>query len=224
MLFPACLWKALSSCIAVTLSATKHQPVFALKILKMPGLRNQGDNSMLSSQHQPLLSTSISSSTMAKPIKFIPPQIDPLASTSTEAARKNPLRLLLQDLGVLIKMMRYLPWTIIPFRTSNKGAELYISPTNMLDIVLNSWLVVFQSILLLIAIPAFIILPGGVFLLSAALCIVVILVTAWPMQGQRIAYSRMDERTAAIAKRHGSERWVFVNGIMTGWEAFKNAN
>lgn len=153
---------------------------------------------------------------MAKPIKFIPPQVDPLAGTTTEAARKNPLRLLLQDLGVLIKMLRYLPWTMMPFRTSDKGAELYISPKTMLDVILNTWLILFQSILLLVAIPAFIILPGGIFLLSAALCIVVILVTAWPMQGQRIAYSIMDERTATIAKQHGSERWIFVNGIMTG--------
>lgn len=160
---------------------------------------------------------------MAKAIKFIPPQIDALASTNTEASRKNPLRLLMQDLGVLIQMLRYLPWIIIPFHTSNKNAELFISPTSILDIILNSWLFLFQSILFLVAVPAFFILPGGVLLLAATLCICSILVAAWPMQGPRIAYSKMDEKTTAIAKQHESERWLFINGCVTGWETFESA-
>ena len=153
---------------------------------------------------------------MAKPIKFIPPQNDPLAGTTAEASRKNPLRLLIEDLGVLLRMLRYLPWVLTPFRTSDNGAELYISPRNMLDIILNGWLFLLQTVLLFIAIPAFIILPGGVFLLAASLCVVIILVSAWPMQGPRIAYSRMDEKTMAVAKQHDSERWLFINGCMTG--------
>lgn len=152
---------------------------------------------------------------MAKSIKFIPPQIDPLAGTTTEASRKSPLRLLLKDLGVLIRMLQYLPSLCSPFRTSDKSAELYVSPANMLDIVLNGWLLLLESILLLLAIPAFLVLPGGIFLLAATVCIIVILASAWPMQGQGVAYSRMDEKTTAIAKQHESERWLFINGCMT---------
>ena len=160
---------------------------------------------------------------MTKSIKFIPPQIDALAGTTTEASRKNPLRLLTEDLGVLMRMLRYLPWIIIPFRTADKTAELYIAPTNLRDIILNGWLILFESILLLVALPAFFILPGGIWLLVAIVCVIVILLSAQPMQGPRIAYSRMDEKTTAKAKKHDSERWLFINGCMTGWEGFKSA-
>ena len=159
---------------------------------------------------------------MAKTIKFIPPQIDPLASTTTEACRKDPLHLLMQDLGVLVRMLRYIPWVVIPFRTSNKSAELYMSPAGFLDVVLNGFLFLFESILLLVAVPAFLFLPGGVFLLVATICVSLILLAAWPMQGPRVAYSKMDEKTMATAKQHESERWIFINGCMTGWENLDN--
>lgn len=153
---------------------------------------------------------------MAKAIKFIPPQIDALACTTTEASRKSPLRLLVQDVGVLVRMLPYLPWLFIPLRTPDKTAELHGSLSNMLDFLLNSSLFLFQSILLLVAVPAFLILPGGVWLLAALLCVLATLLAAWPMQGSRIAYSRMDDKTTAIAKQHESERWLFINGCMTG--------
>lgn len=153
---------------------------------------------------------------MAKAIKFIPPQIDPLASTTTEACRKDPLRLLMQDLGVLTRMLRYIPWIVIPFYTSNKNAELYLSAAGFLDVFLNSFLFLFESVLVLVAVPAFFILPGGIFLLAATICVSLILLAAWPMQGPRVAYSKMDEKTTAIAKEHDRERWIFINGCMTG--------
>lgn len=197
----------------------------------MPGLRNRRENSVPVDQYRELSFTRtlhcasknpLSLSTMENTIKFIPPQIDPLASTNTEASRKNPLYLLMQDLGVLTRMLRYLPWIFMPFRTSDKNAELFISSTSILELVLNSFLFLFESVLLLVAIPAFLILPGGISLLAAAICIFLILVAAWPMQGPRIAYSRMDEKTAAIAKQHDSERWLFINGCMTRWETFES--
>lgn len=150
-------------------------------------------------------------------ISFIPAQMDGLASTTTAAARGNPLRLLLRDTGVLITMLPYLPWLVLPFRTSDRSAELYISISNVRDTWIQGWLFCLEIVLLLVAVPAIIILPGGIFIAVASLCCIVVWATCLPMQGPRIVHSAMDSETVTAAKQHEDERWIFVNGTATGF-------
>lgn len=154
-------------------------------------------------------------SAMANTIKYIPPQLDALASTTTKASRKNPFRLLAQDVGVLLSNLRYLPWIIMPFLTSNQSAGFYFSLKGTRDTILQIFLFVFQACILVLAIPAFLVIPGTFLVPIAILCHLTIFVALWPMHGSRLAYSEMDERTAAEATKHESERWVFVNGCIT---------
>lgn len=152
---------------------------------------------------------------MATSIKFIPSQIDTLGCTTTEACRKSPVRLFFQDLSVLITMLPYLPWVFLPFRSTDKNAELHRSIKGFGDAFLQGWLFILEILLLFFFIPAYLILPGAIFFIVAALCILSIFLAAWPMHGPRILNSEMDEKTMALAKNHANERWVFVNGIMT---------
>lgn len=157
----------------------------------------------------------ISLSIMANPIKYLPSQMDTLGGTTTEACRENPTRLFLQDLGVLITMLPYLPWTILPVTTTDQNAELYQSVKGMRDTLLQGWLFFLEILLLIFFIPIYLILPGAFFLLVISICFLSIFIAAWPMHGSRIAYSKMGEHTVASAQSHKSERWIFVNGITT---------
>ena len=156
------------------------------------------------------------SSTMATNIKFIPPQMDTLAGTTTEAARKSPLRLLMQDARVLSSMLRYLPWIFVPFRTSDKDGELYMSVKGTRDMILQSCLFIIEAVLLFLAPIAIFALPGSLLMLSGLLCSVLVYVISMPMQGPRIVYSSMDQVTTESAKDHEDERWLFINGCITG--------
>ncbi|KAI9881295.1 MAG: hypothetical protein M1830_005581 [Pleopsidium flavum] len=155
-------------------------------------------------------------------ISFIPAEMDGLASTTTEAARENPFRLLMRDAGVLIKMLLYLPWIILPFRTSDSSAELYMSMPNTRDNLIQSWLFLMETVLLLLAVPATLVLPGAILIAAVALCWIVIRVICLPTQGPRILHSTMDQEAVMAAKQHEDERWIFVNGCITGHVGLQN--
>ena len=153
-----------------------------------------------------------------KNVSFIPAQMDGVASTSTEAARDNPLRLLVRDAGVLFTNLPYLPWIILPFKTSDPSAELYLGKSNTRDTVVQVWLLFLETILLLLAIPSILVLPGGISVLAACLCCAMIQAICLPLQGSRIVHSTMDSKTVKAAKQHQDERWIFINGCMTGYD------
>lgn len=192
----------------------------------MPGLKSQGDglpNPIGHETHQQIQTTSTLPPTstepspslaMANAIEFIPSQMDVYSTTTTEAARTSPLRLFTQDVVVLITKLLYLPWAIYPFLTLDPDAEMYLSLRGVGDIVLQSCLLILEMAVVF-AVPAFLILPGAVFIGVAAIHITLICITAWPMHGPKLVYSKMDESTVAKAQQHENERWIFVNGILT---------
>lgn len=192
----------------------------------MPGLPNNSHESPRFTHEQlapyvmrtPPPAKTVSTTTMASNIKYIPPQMDVLASTTTQASRENPLRLLLRDAGVLSTLLQYLPWLVIPFRTSDKSCELYVGPSSARDLLLQGWLSILEITFLVAAIPVTMILPGMLSVAIATVCCAVVYLLSWPMRGSRIAYSIMDDDTIASADQHGSERWLFVNGCATGYD------
>ena len=187
----------------------------------MPGLPNRRSCSGVGAHytHQqadvtsPLLPTKSSTLVnMADTIKYLPPQMDPLAGSSTRAARQSPLRLLLQDTGVLITMLPYLPNIFLPFRTNDPSSECYLSLAGAGNILLQGWLFIMEASLLLISPIVLLILPGTLSVLALATCYLI----TWPLEGPDITYSNMDETTEARAEQHRDERWIFINGTATG--------
>ena len=121
----------------------------------------------------------------------------------------------MQDASVLFTMLPYMPHIFLPFKANDKSAELYLNIANLRDIFLQCWLCVIETTLLVLAVPAFFILPGIVSVVAAALCGTVINLLTRPIQGPKIVHSNMDEEAMALAKSHKDERWLFVNGVAT---------
>lgn len=149
-------------------------------------------------------------------VSFIPAQMDVLASSSTEAARETPLRFVLRDAGVLIQNIGYLPWIILPFKTSDSCSELYMSVPHARDNMVQCWLFIIEAVLLLLAGPALLILPGCITIVAVYLCCVVVQAICLPLQGSRVVHSEMDREAVMASKQHEGERWIFINGCMTG--------
>ena len=149
-------------------------------------------------------------------IKYIPSQMDPLAIASREAARRDPLRLILDDAGVVLRLFLYVPKILSPFSTRDKDDELYPSFTNLKVAFLQTLLALVQMFFLVTIIPAFVCLPGGVVLAGTALVFLICYLITMPMQGPPVNHSNMDEITKSLAEKHKDERWVFINGICTG--------
>lgn len=153
---------------------------------------------------------------MAGTIRYIPPQMDPLAGTSTRAARRSPLRLIAQDAGVLVTMLPYLPNIFLPFTAKSQSCELYLDLAGLRDLALQIWLFIMETALLILIIPAVVILPGVITITAIALCCMTIRLITKPMEGSRITYASLEDDTLMMAEEHKDERWLFVNGTATG--------
>lgn len=157
-------------------------------------------------------------STMGNRVKFIPAQMDAHAGSTTRARRESPVFGLWRDIGVARDMVSYMPLIIYPFRTTDKYAELYPwSLLNIRDAVLQTLLAIIQAVMILGAPVALFcttfFFPGGVLLALIAACWILIHVIALPMQGPRIVY----EHPRMASDTHPDERWLFINGCLTGY-------
>ena len=152
---------------------------------------------------------------MAANIQYFPPQMDPLAGTSTRALRENPVWLMVQDAGVLFKMLRYLPNIISPVKSASSTDELYLNFWGVWEMLIQG-LLLFVELILLVGSPiAVIFLPGIVYIpVLSLVCLVIHLIT-WPLQGPDVCYSTMNANTSALAESHKDEKWLFVNGCAT---------
>lgn len=158
-------------------------------------------------------------STMGSRVKFIPAQMDAHAGSTTMAWRESPIFGLWRDMCVAKDMLYYMPLIVYPFRTTDKYAELYPwSWLNMRDAFLQTLLAVIQAVMILGAPVALFcttfFFPGGLLLTLISACSILIYVISLPMQGPRIVqeYPRM------VSDAHPDERWLFVNGCLTGYD------
>lgn len=149
-------------------------------------------------------------------IDYIPAQQDPMASSTTTAARQSPWRLIFEDAGVLLRSLRYLPYILLPFWTNAPSSELYLDPAGIRFLALQGFLFITESLLPLLAIPAILVLPGLVSVAGFALSFLAIWLITNPLQGSRVAYSIMNEEVQASAEQHKDERWLFINGCSVG--------
>ena len=160
--------------------------------------------------------TSSTTTTMAHSVRYIPTQMDTMASLSTQATRQSPIRLMLQDTGVLIANLRYLPDIVLPFKGKNSSDEFYLDCSGYKDIIVQSLLLIIEALSLIVAIPAFLILPGLAWMTVCAACSVLVYGLSKLIEGPTVVYSNMSKETVVMANQHRSERWLFINGCIVG--------
>lgn len=155
---------------------------------------------------------------MASPrVSFIPPQLDVLAATTTQAARDSPIRLAWRDVVTFFSMIRFLLTIFLPFPTRDPTDEFYLGMPNVWGLLLMGFVTILQTVLVVIAIPAFLILPGLGIIIALAVGVGLIHALCWPLQGPPVVYSRMDEDLRKKAEKWKDERWIFINGCMVGY-------
>ena len=149
-------------------------------------------------------------------VRYIAPQMEPLSGTFTAAAAQSPSRLFLSDAAVLFTMLGYLPNIFLPPKRYKHSKEDYLTKTKLRDIILQCLLSLVEVVLLLVVPVGLLALPGLLSLAIMAVCWLLISLLMYPMQGPRVSYSKSIGQDPASAFEPSNERWVFVNGIMTG--------
>ena len=90
-----------------------------------------------------------------------------------------------------------------------------MSVKNLRDMVLQGLLFVIETLVMVLVVPAFLVLPGAVFAFATVVVGGVVWALTKVMEGPTLVYSRMDERTVESSRRHPDERWFFINGCTT---------
>ena len=152
---------------------------------------------------------------MVAAIQYYPAQMDPFAGTSTRALRESPLWLMIQDAGVLFKMLRYMPNIILPIKASSADDEMAVNAAGSWELVIQGFLIVFEVILLFATPIGILMSPGILFIPVLLLACGLVCLVCWPLHGPDVCYSIMDAATTTLAEKHTDERWVFVNGCAT---------
>jgi hypothetical protein len=119
--------------------------------------------------------------------------------TTTQTARLSPVYLMFRDIAILAKNLYYTPGIVLPFFTKDEGAELYLAPSGVFDI-LSQLLLALIGIISVVVVPVLLlILPGWIALLLATAAYGIIWVLAIDFQGPRIIFPNMDQDTRAKA-------------------------
>jgi hypothetical protein len=144
-------------------------------------------------------------------VNFIPAQIDGLCGTIPAHHKRSWERLMMEDLHVFVQNMRCLP-AMAKAACSTKVLSLLKNPADARDTILLLCLSSIQISVLLVALPAFLSLPGllsigfvnGFWALTFAM--------TWPLSGPRVLISEREK--ALITDGFSDERWIYVNGMM----------
>ena len=131
-----------------------------------------------------------------------------------EAAKEeSPVRLFVEDVLLLFRNLRLFPFVFLP---ATKHAQLPGVKKHTARVAYG-WTVIavltlLESVVLIAVAPAFVLLPGLVFLAAAGICLALIWVLAWTTWGTLVVES--DAGGVDSHDFHG-EKWFFLNGITT---------
>ncbi len=145
-------------------------------------------------------------------VNFIPAQIDGLCGTAPAHHKQAPTRLLLGDLRVLMQNINCLPAMVRSVCSQKVFWSRFGALPDARDTVLEYCLTLMHIWMVVVAVPAFLLLPGSIFLLCTGICSVVTMALTWPLQGQRIVMSAREQDENA--EDFSDERWIYVNGMM----------
>ena len=165
-------------------------------------------------------------------VAFTPSQLSFKHDTSPINFRTSPLKLLLSDLGLVLCLLGYLPFVIVPFQSKNPRSELNLRNFgNIVAIFLQGLLLIgtlvgFIGLLLFVFLP----IPGAALVLYASvyaavwapsnpssLVVQLILVIVYLNWGPEIVCSDPSLPWGRFENpSFNHEKWFFINGIMVG--------
>jgi hypothetical protein len=81
------------------------------------------------------------------------------------------------------------------------------------DTIAQAYLAVMQMWMLVVALPAFLMLPGTLFAIFMAAFWAITIAASWPLSCSRGVLNEGNDR-APVIDGFSDERWIYVNGMM----------
>jgi hypothetical protein len=145
-------------------------------------------------------------------VDFIPSQIDGLCGTMPTHHRQEASRILWGDIRVMAQNVGCLPAMLRATCSTKVLRSLFKNPVDARDALLQFCLATMQMWMLLVALPAFISLPGLLFAGFVNSFWLLTLALIWPLSGPRILMTEQEK--APMTEDFSDERWIYVNGMM----------
>ncbi|KAL9109945.1 MAG: hypothetical protein Q9227_005468 [Pyrenula ochraceoflavens] len=168
----------------------------------------------------PKLSKESSRLSTGSSVSLIPAQSTNLATLSSKAAHHGPLYRMCRDTGILSSMLYLLPNIFLPFGTKDPSDELYMHPPNTAAMFILVFVTILQGLLAILAIPAFIVLPGLLIAVLLLLGNALIVLICSPIQGPTDV-TPSEDTLAQLDQDFPHERWFFLNGCCVSGPALQ---
>lgn len=131
----------------------------------------------------------------------------------------NPVVLLLSDLKLFFSQIAYFPFILFPIKATQKLDEFYPSPANIYNITFQVILLIIQLLFivsLLLSVVLVFFVPFGWVVLYIVGYVVLNHVSVVMLNGRQ-SYFESDVGVLMHGEDHPDERWIFLNGIATGF-------
>lgn len=145
-------------------------------------------------------------------VNLIPAQIDGLCGTIPACHRQAASLLVWGDIRVLIQNLSCLPTMAKATCSTTVLRNLLKNPVDARDTLMQACLAIIQFWVLVVAIPAFIALPGLLFAGFMNTAWLLTLAMTWPLSGPRISIHEQEK--TPMTNEFSDERWIYVNGMM----------
>lgn len=191
------------------LSSPQTFPISLLRISRMPWLsrRNSSEEPMNSSfSKSPAMMTDA-------PVMFIPGMMDASCGTSPTHHRNPPMRMMLDDMKVMLQNMQCLPEMAMSMWSMEFGSSMIMSWMDIRDICLQMMLLMVEMCGMMLCLPMMMCLPGMVCLPMYVLFAGIIALFAMPLNQDQVVQTPMPP--GRNMDDFMDERWIYMNGSMT---------
>lgn len=146
-------------------------------------------------------------------VSFVPAQIDGLCGTRSTQQRATPMQILTSDIKLFAQHLRCAPVMVTTLYRERLWQRYRDSYSSSKDAALQGGLAILQLWILCTVIPAFLFLPGAIFIGLALSFWMMNFALSWSFNRKQVV--TVKRSVAPMTEDLSDERWFYVNGSMT---------
>jgi len=151
-------------------------------------------------------------------VTFLPAMVDASCGTSATHHRQTTAQMFLNDLRIVTQSVRCIPQMARSVLSMKFARSIPRSVPDIWDICLQGILSILEFWALIIAVPAFLYLPGIVFVPLCGVFIALVRVLSWPLNKSPLV--RTSRGLKDSTRVFPEETWMFIPGSATRYASF----
>jgi hypothetical protein len=152
------------------------------------------------------------------PVAMVPAMMDKSCGTSPVHHRMTPMRMMMDDMRVMMRNLGCLPDMMMSMWSMEFGMSMFMTWMDMRDCCLQVMLMMVECCAMMLCLPTMLYMPGIVSMTMGCLFAGCVMMLAMPMNRDMIMRCQMPDGHGI--DEFSDEKWICINGSMTRWVFF----